>query len=81
MDDPRKTFMDDVLVIPVNMAGLPGLNIPVGFDKENMPIGMHIIGNALYSPGTGDETSTFSLNMNFIGAIIPGDVTGGPILC
>ena len=46
MDDPRKTFMDDVLVIPVNMAGLPGLNIPVGFDKENMPIGMHIIGNA-----------------------------------
>ena len=46
MDDPRKTFMDDVLVIPVNMAGLPGLNIPVGFDKENMPIGMQIIGNA-----------------------------------
>ena len=46
MDDPRKTFMDDVLVIPVNMAGLPGLNIPGGFDKENMPIGMHIIGNA-----------------------------------
>ena len=46
MDDPRKTFMDDVLVIPVNMAGLPGLNIPVGFDKENMPIGMDIIGNA-----------------------------------
>ena len=41
----------------------------------------HIIGNALYNPGTGDETSTFSLNMNLIGAIIPGDVTGGPILC
>ena len=46
MDDPRKTFMDDVLVIPVNMAGLPGLNLPVGFDKDNMPIGMHIIGNS-----------------------------------
>ena len=46
MDDPLKTFMDDVLVIPVNMAGLPGLNIPVGFDKDNMPIGMQIIGNS-----------------------------------
>ncbi len=46
MDDPRKTFMDDVLVIPVNMAGLPGLNVPAGFDKNNMPIGMHIIGNS-----------------------------------
>lgn len=46
MDDPRKSFMDDVLVIPVNMAGLPGLNVPVGFSHDNMPIGMHIIGNA-----------------------------------
>ena len=45
MDDPSKSFMDDVLVIPVNMAGLPGLNIPIGFDKNHMPIGMHIIGN------------------------------------
>ena len=46
MDDPLKTFMDDVLVIPVNLAGLPGLNLPVGFDKDHMPIGMHIIGNS-----------------------------------
>ena len=46
MDDPLKTFMDDVLVIPVNMAGLPGLNIPIGFDKTHMPIGMHIIGDS-----------------------------------
>ena len=46
MDDPRKSFMDDVLVIPVNMAGLPGMNIPVGFSKDHMPIGMQIIGNS-----------------------------------
>jgi len=46
MDDPKKSFMDDVLVIPVNMAGLPGLNIPIGFDSNNMPIGMQIIANA-----------------------------------
>ena len=46
MNDPRKSFMDDVLVIPVNMAGLPGMNIPVGFDKTNMPIGMQIIGDS-----------------------------------
>lgn len=46
MDDPRKSFMDDILVIPVNMAGLPGLNVPVGFSKDHMPIGMQIIGNS-----------------------------------
>lgn len=44
--DPTKTFMDDVLVIPVNMAGLPGLNLPMGFSKEHLPIGLHIIGNS-----------------------------------
>ena len=44
LDNPLKGFLDDVLVIPVNMAGLPAINVPVGFDKEHMPIGMHIIG-------------------------------------
>ncbi len=46
MDDPSKSFMDDVLVIPANMAGLPGLNLPIGFDYSHMPIGLHIIGNS-----------------------------------
>lgn len=45
LEDPSKTFLDDVLVIPVNMAGLPGLNVPIGFSKEKLPIGLHIIGN------------------------------------
>lgn len=45
MSDPRKTFMDDVLVIPVNMSGLPGISIPMGKSINNMPIGLHIIGN------------------------------------
>ena len=45
LDDPTKSFMDDTLVMPVNMAGLPGINIPMGTDNDNMPIGLHIIGN------------------------------------
>ena len=45
LDDPTKAFMDDVLVNPVNMAGLPGISIPMGYDKTNMPVGLHIIGN------------------------------------
>ena len=44
--DPSKTFLDDVLVIPVNMAGLPGLNIPMGFSKDKLPVGLHIIGDS-----------------------------------
>ena len=45
MDDPLQTFMDDALVFPANIAGLPGLNVPVGLSEDKMPIGMHIIGN------------------------------------
>ena len=54
-DDPHKAFMDDVLVIHVNMAGLPGLNIPVGKNSEGMPIGLHIIGKAF------DEATIYKL--------------------
>ena len=44
MDDALKSFYDDLLTIPVNMAGLPAMSIPVGF-KNGLPVGMHIIGN------------------------------------
>ena len=43
-DDALKSFYDDLLTIPVNMSGLPALSLAVGF-KNNLPIGMHIIGN------------------------------------
>lgn len=68
MDDPLKSFMDDVLVIPVNMAGLPGLNIPIGFSKGKMPIGMQIIANdfeeaKIYQLGSFIEKK-LNLNLN-----------------
>ncbi|HHW68887.1 MAG TPA: Asp-tRNA(Asn)/Glu-tRNA(Gln) amidotransferase subunit GatA [Tenericutes bacterium] len=44
IDDALKSFYDDLLTIPVNMAGLPAMSMPVGF-KSNLPIGLHIIGN------------------------------------
>lgn len=42
-DDPNKSFTDDILTIPANMAGLPAMSIPIGFSKNNLPIGMQII--------------------------------------
>lgn len=55
VDDPMKSFLDDVLVIPVNMAGLPGLNIPLGKSKSNLPFGLQIIGKAF------DEATIYQL--------------------
>lgn len=44
-DDALKSFFDDLLTIPVNMAGLPALSLPIGFNKDGLPIGLHIIGD------------------------------------
>ena len=54
MSDPMKSFLDDVLVIPVNMAGLPGLSLPVA-PKTSKPYGLHIIGNSF------DEATIYQL--------------------
>ncbi|MEM6503287.1 MAG: Asp-tRNA(Asn)/Glu-tRNA(Gln) amidotransferase subunit GatA [Cyanobacteria bacterium P01_C01_bin.89] len=46
-DDPIAMYLSDLMTIPVNLAGLPALSIPCGFDEGGMPIGMQIIGNVL----------------------------------
>ncbi|MHA1149793.1 MAG: Asp-tRNA(Asn)/Glu-tRNA(Gln) amidotransferase subunit GatA [Promethearchaeota archaeon] len=45
VDDPLQMYLMDVLTCPVNLAGLPGLSIPCGFDSKGLPIGFQIIGN------------------------------------
>lgn len=45
VSDPIETYLTDICTVPVNIAGLPGVSIPGGFDKEGMPIGMQLIGN------------------------------------
>jgi aspartyl-tRNA(Asn)/glutamyl-tRNA(Gln) amidotransferase subunit A len=43
-DDPIAMYLSDIYTIAVNLAGLPGMSIPVGFSK-NLPVGMQIIGD------------------------------------
>ncbi|MBT4885045.1 MAG: Asp-tRNA(Asn)/Glu-tRNA(Gln) amidotransferase subunit GatA [Legionellales bacterium] len=47
--DPVKMYLGDIFTIPANLAGLPGMSIPVGFNN-NMPIGMQLIGKAFAEP-------------------------------
>jgi aspartyl-tRNA(Asn)/glutamyl-tRNA(Gln) amidotransferase subunit A len=42
--DPLEMYLSDIYTISVNLAGLPALSLPCGFDDEAMPIGMQIIG-------------------------------------
>jgi aspartyl-tRNA(Asn)/glutamyl-tRNA(Gln) amidotransferase subunit A len=45
--DPLSMYLSDLMTIPVNLAGLPGLSIPCGFDDQGLPIGLQMIGNVL----------------------------------
>ena len=44
-DDPLNMYVSDVFTITCNLAGLPGISVPCGSDKDGMPIGMQLIGN------------------------------------
>jgi len=43
IDDPLTMYVNDILTIPVNLAGVPGISVPCGFDN-GLPLGLQIIG-------------------------------------
>jgi aspartyl-tRNA(Asn)/glutamyl-tRNA(Gln) amidotransferase subunit A len=49
-DDPLSMYLEDVFTLPANLAGIPGLSLPVGFDSAGLPIGMQLNGPPLSEP-------------------------------
>ncbi|MEQ9233363.1 Asp-tRNA(Asn)/Glu-tRNA(Gln) amidotransferase subunit GatA [Coleofasciculus sp. E2-BRE-01] len=47
ISDPLTMYLSDLMTIPVNLSGLPGMSIPCGFDDQGLPIGMQLIGKVL----------------------------------
>jgi aspartyl-tRNA(Asn)/glutamyl-tRNA(Gln) amidotransferase subunit A len=45
--DPLSMYLSDLMTIPVNLAGLPGMSLPCGFDAQGLPIGMQLISQVL----------------------------------
>ena len=46
MDDPVTMYLNDMFTIPASMAGLPGISVPAGLDKDGLPLGLQLIGRA-----------------------------------
>ncbi len=42
--DPVEMYLNDVFTVTVNMAGLPGISVPAGFDAQGLPLGLQLIG-------------------------------------
>lgn len=47
LSNPLAMYLSDVFTVSANIAGLPGISMPCGFDKNGMPIGVQLMGQAL----------------------------------
>ena len=47
VDDPLKMYLADVYTVTANLAGLPGVSVPVGFTKAGLPVGLQLLGRPL----------------------------------
>lgn len=53
--DPVKMYLNDIFTVTVNMAGLPGIAVPAGINRDGLPLGLQVIGKAF------DEETLFSV--------------------
>ena len=56
IDDPLQMYLSDIFTVPMSLAGVPAFNIPSGFSKSGLPIGMQLVGNFF------SENSLFGLS-------------------
>jgi aspartyl-tRNA(Asn)/glutamyl-tRNA(Gln) amidotransferase subunit A len=54
-DDPVAMYLNDVLTVPANMAGLPAISVPAGLSSKGLPLGLQVVGRAF------DEETVFQL--------------------
>lgn len=47
ISDPVEMYMQDIFTVPANLAGLPAISVPSGFDMRGMPLGLQLIGPQL----------------------------------
>ena len=60
INDPVAMYLEDVMSVPINLAGLPSLAIPVNRDKDELPVGLQLIG-----PRRGDRNLLQFAKENF----------------
>ena len=47
VNDPLEMYLADLLTVPANLAGIPGISVPAGFDMKGLPIGLQLMGAPL----------------------------------
>ena len=57
-------YLSDLLTVPVNLAGLPAISIPCGFDKKGFPVGLQLIGIVLEENKILNAANIFEKDLN-----------------
>ena len=65
LTDPLKMYLSDIYTVSVNLAGLPALSMPCGFDSKGLPIGAQLIGPALGDGGVLNAAHAFQLDTDW----------------
>ena len=66
VNDPLSMYLSDLLTVPANLAGLPAISIPCGFDTKGLPIGLQLIGNVLEENKILNAANIFELDAQVI---------------
>jgi aspartyl-tRNA(Asn)/glutamyl-tRNA(Gln) amidotransferase subunit A len=64
-DDPLAMYLEDVFTLPANLAGVPGMAFPVGFDRQELPIGMQLMAPHLREDLLFRATHSFQLTTDW----------------
>jgi aspartyl-tRNA(Asn)/glutamyl-tRNA(Gln) amidotransferase subunit A len=65
VEDPLQMYLSDIHTIPVNLAGIPAISIPCGFSRENLPIGLQMMGRHFDEGMLLRVAYTFERNTDF----------------
>lgn len=67
--DPIEMYTADLLTVPVNLAGIPAISVPAGYDSQGLPIGMQLIGKPLDEASLYQVAYEFEQNHDFSGRV------------
>ena len=65
IDDPIAMYLNDVLTVPANLAGLPAISIPAGYDQNNLPLGLQLIGKPFDEQTVLNNAFAIEQSINF----------------